>query len=96
MPTSIARVVRAKLLKAVSMRHPGKVAAQNVNGERCSHKQCTDPKTPVAMHPPPVRTGIGLTLIAAVSFVIMLAPCHLFSICAEYSPRRAARLQRAR
>ena len=76
--------------------NPGQVAAQHVNGKRRCHKKRTYPETPVAMHPPPVRAGIGLTLVAAISFVIVLASRHFFSISTEYSPRRAAQLQRAR
>jgi hypothetical protein len=48
------------------------------------------------MHPPPVRTGIRLAVIAAISFRVVSVSRHLFSNPALYSPRRAAWLQRAR
>jgi hypothetical protein len=41
------------------------------------------------MHPPPVRARIWLTCVAAVSFGVVLASGHLFSISAEDSPPRA-------
>jgi hypothetical protein len=40
------------------------------------------------MHAPPVRSRIGLTSVAAVSFEIVFASGHLFSIAASYAPRR--------
>ena len=76
--------------------NPCQVATQNVDSERGSHEDSAYPEAPVAMHPSPVRARIGLTSVATISFQIVLAPCHLFSIAAEYSPRRAAWLQRAR
>jgi hypothetical protein len=48
------------------------------------------------MHALPVRAGLGLTAVAAISFMIVLASSHFVSIAALYSPRRAARLQHAR
>jgi hypothetical protein len=48
------------------------------------------------MHPSPVRTGIGLTPVAAISFQIVLASGQFVSIAGEYSPRRAALLQSER
>jgi hypothetical protein len=42
------------------------------------------------MHALPVRAGFGFTAVAAVSFVVVLASGHLFSITASYWPRRAA------
>jgi hypothetical protein len=42
------------------------------------------------MHPLPVGAGFGFTAVAAVSFMVVLASGHLFSVTASYSPRRAA------
>jgi hypothetical protein len=75
---------------------PCQVAAENVNRERGSHEEGTDPEPPVTMHALPVRAGLGLTAVAAISFMIVLASSHFVSIAALYSPRRAARLQHAR
>ena len=47
-------------LSRMAARNPSKIPAQYVNGERSKHKDCTYPEAPVAMHAPPVRTGIGL------------------------------------
>jgi hypothetical protein len=48
------------------------------------------------MHALPVRAGFRLTTVATVSFMVVLASGHLFSIAASYSLRRAARSKRAR
>jgi len=71
------------------MWNPGQVAAQNVNSERSRHEDRADPEAPVTMHALPVRARFGFTAVAAVSFVVVLASGHLFSITASYSPRRA-------
>jgi hypothetical protein len=76
--------------------NPRQIATQNIDSERGSHEDSAYPEAPVTMHPPPVRTGIGLTPVAAISFLIVFASCHFVSISWEYSPRRAARLHRAR
>jgi hypothetical protein len=76
--------------------NPREIAAENVDRERSRHKDRAYPEAPVTMHTPPVRAGFGFTFVAAVSFVVVLASGHLFSIAALYSPRRAAWLQRAR
>jgi hypothetical protein len=60
------------------------------------HGNCTYPETPVTMHPSPVWARIGLASVATVSFRVVVISSQLFSIAAEYSPRRAAWLQRAR
>ncbi len=38
------------------------------------------------MHSPPVRAWVGLTFVVAVSFMIVLASRHLFSISAVFDP----------
>jgi hypothetical protein len=76
--------------------NPRQIATQNVDSKRGSHEDSAYPEAPVTMHPSPVRARIGLTPVAAIAFQIVLASCHLASIAAEYSPRRAAWLQRAR
>ena len=78
------------------MWNPCQVAAENVNSERSRHEDRADPEAPVTMHALPVRTGFGFTAVAAVSFMVVLASGHLFSIAASYSPQRATRLHRAR
>lgn len=81
---------------SVAMRNPRQIATQNIDRERGSHEDSAYPKAPIKMHAPPVRTGTRFTALAAVSFSVVFASRHLFSISAEYSPRRAAWLQRAR
>jgi hypothetical protein len=76
--------------------HPCQVAAENVDGECSTHKERAYPEAPVTMHSLPVRAGFGFTAVATVSFMVVLASGHLFSIAASYSPRRAALLQSAR
>jgi hypothetical protein len=48
------------------------------------------------MHAPPVRPWIGFAGAVAVSFGIVLASSHFFSISDGYSPLRAALSQSAR
>ena len=72
------------------MWNPCQVAAENVNSERGRHEERTYPEAPITMHTLPVRAGLGFTVFATVSFMIVLASGHLFSIAAWYSPRRAA------
>ena len=55
------------------------VAAKNINRDGRCHEKRTYPEAPVTMHPPPVRAGVGLAAIAAVSFMVMLASGHLVS-----------------
>ena len=86
---SIRRTCRHRRLP-MTVWDPRQVAAQNVDGERSRHKERTYPEAPVTMHALPVRTGIGLTAVATISFMVVLASGHLFSIAASYSPRRAA------
>src|SRR5579863_10082210 len=68
------------LRQPLTVWHPSQVAAHHINSERRCHKQCPEPETPVAMHPRPIRARTGLTFVAAVSFMIVLASRHLFSI----------------
>jgi hypothetical protein len=75
---------------------PRQVAAQNIDSECGSDKDSAYPEAPVTVHPPPVRTRIGFTSVAAISFRVVLASCHFVSIAWEYSLLRAAWLQRAR
>jgi hypothetical protein len=70
--------------------NPRQVDAQNEDSERRRHEKRAYPEAPVAMHPSPVRARIGLAIIAAVSFPVVPVSCHLVSISAPYSPRRAA------
>ena len=76
--------------------NPREIATQNIDSERASHKDGTYLELPVAMHTPPIRARIRFTIVAAVSFRIVLASGHCFSISDEYSPLRAAMLQWAR
>jgi hypothetical protein len=48
------------------------------------------------MHPSPIRSWIRLADVATISFGIVLVSGHFVSNFWEYSPRRAAWLQRAR
>ena len=82
--------------KPVAMRDPCQVASQNVNSERRRHAKRPYPETPVPMHTLPVRTGARFAAFTTISLMIVPVSCHLFSISAEYSPRRAVWLQRAR
>ena len=72
------------------MWNPCQIAAENVNSERSRHEDRADPEAPVTMHALPVRARLGFTAVAAVSFMVVLASGHLFSITASYWPRRAA------
>jgi hypothetical protein len=76
--------------------NPRQVATQDVDCERPSHEDSTYPKAPVTVHPSPVRARIWLSAVAAVSFGVVFVAGQISSIAAEYSPRRAAWLQRAR
>jgi hypothetical protein len=82
--------------KPVAVWNPREVATQNVNSDCSGHKKRAYPEAPVTMHAPPVRTGTWFAALATISFPVVFASGHLFSISAEYSPRRAAWLQRAR
>jgi hypothetical protein len=76
--------------------NPRQVATQDVDCECPSHEDSAYPKAPVMVHSSPVRARIGLSAVAAVSFGIVFVAGQFSSIAAEYSPRRAARLQCAR
>jgi hypothetical protein len=69
---------------------PRQITRQNVDSQRGSHEDSAYPEAPVTMHASPVRAWIGLTRVATIAFLIMLASGHLASIAAEYSPWRAA------
>jgi hypothetical protein len=68
--------------------NPRQVSTQNIDGYRSDHEDCADPEAPVTMHSPPVRARIRLAAFAAVSFVVVLASGHFFSISASYSRLR--------
>jgi hypothetical protein len=103
MSTSTTEVVRAGELpamestsrKLVPVWQPRQVATQDVDCECPSHEASTYPKAPVMVHPSPVRARIGLSAVAAISFGVVFIARQFPSISAEYSPRRAARLQHA-
>jgi hypothetical protein len=60
-------------------RNPRQITTQNINGDRGKHEDGAYPKTPVTMHPRPVRTWIGLAFIAfiaAISLEIVLTARH--------------------
>jgi hypothetical protein len=61
-------------------RNPRQVSTQNVNGNSRNHEYGTDPKSPVTMHALPVWARIWFTTIAAISFAVVFATGHLFSI----------------
>jgi hypothetical protein len=61
-------------------RNPRKVSTQNVDSNSGNHEGRADPEAPVTMHTPPVWAGIGLATIAAISFAVVSASGHLFSI----------------
>jgi hypothetical protein len=69
-----------KLMARHAARNPRQVPAQNVNGNSRNHKDCASPKAPVTMHTPPVRAWIRLATIAAISFAVVFASGHLFSV----------------
>jgi len=60
--------------------NPRQVSTQNVDGDSHYHEDCADPEAPVTMHTPPVWAGIRLTTITAISFEVVFAAGHLFSI----------------
>jgi hypothetical protein len=61
-------------------RNPRKVSTQNVNGDSGNHEDRANPEAPVIMHTPPVWAGVRLATIAAISFMIVFASGHHFSI----------------
>ncbi len=63
---------------------PRQIATQNIDSKRASHEGCAYPEAPVAMHAPPVWTRIGLSSVAAISFLVVLASCHFVSISCAY------------
>ena len=57
------------------------IVAHNEDGECHGHQERTHPKTPVAVHPMPVGTGVLFTVVAAMSFVEVPVSCHVASDC---------------
>src|ERR1035438_8058472 len=84
----------SKRMERKAARNPRQVAAQNVNGERGKHEDGAYPEAPVAMHASPVWARVGLANLVAISFVVVFAPGHLFSISA-LSPIGRRRLPRS-
>jgi hypothetical protein len=76
--------------------NPSQVATQDVDCECPGHDYGVYPEAPVMVHPSQVRARIGLFAVAAVAFGAVFVAGQISSIAAEYSPRRAAWLQRAR
>jgi hypothetical protein len=66
----------------MSARNPRQIAAQHVDCDCGSHQEGAYPEAPVEVHAPPVRSGIGLTAVTAVSFGVVLVSGHLLSVCA--------------
>jgi hypothetical protein len=65
--------------KPMAVWNPRQVAAQNVNRDRSSHEERTNPEAPVTMHAPPVRAGVRLATITAVALMIVPVSRHLAS-----------------
>jgi hypothetical protein len=65
------------------MWNPCQVATENVNSERSRHEDRADPEAPVTMHALPVGAGLRFAAVAAISFMVVLASGHLFSITAS-------------
>ena len=78
----------------MATRNPRQIAAQNIDSERGRHEDGAYPEAPVTMHAPPVRPRIWFANAVTVPFGVVLVSCHCFSISDEYSPLRAALLQR--
>ena len=76
--------------------NPRQIATQNVDRQGRCHENRSYPETPVAMHPSPIWTRARFAAVATISLMIVLVSCHFVSIAGEYSPLRAAWLQRAR
>jgi hypothetical protein len=70
--------------KPVAVWNPRQINAENVNSERSRHKDRADPEAPVTMHALPVRAGFGFTVVGTVSFMVVFASGHLFSIAAGH------------
>ena|ERR1017187_4252768 len=81
----------SKRMERKAARNPRQVAAQNVNGERGKHEDGAYPEAPVAMHASPVWARVGLANLVAISFVVVFAPGHLFSISALSRTVRASK-----
>ena len=69
----------------LAARNPSEVTTQNINRDGGKHKDCANPEAPVTMHTPPIGARIGLATIAAISFEVVLAAGHPFSIFAKVS-----------
>jgi hypothetical protein len=62
---------------------PRQIATQNIDSKRYSHANCANPEAPIAMHAPPIRPWSRFTVGTAVSFWVVLASSHCFSISDE-------------
>jgi hypothetical protein len=71
-------------------RDPRKVSTQFVDRESGKQKNSAHPEAPIEVHAPPIGSGIGLSVFAAVAFAIVSVSGHLFSIAAVR--RRAFKL----
>ena len=67
--------LRRRVLR-MAARNPGQAATEHVNRQRGEHQDGACPEAPVAMYSPPIRAWIRLTLIAAISFNIVLVSGH--------------------
>jgi hypothetical protein len=65
--------------KPVAVWNPREVATQYIDSERSSHKKRTYPEAPITMHTLPVRSGARFTVVATISFMVVLASGHLVS-----------------
>jgi len=82
---SIRRTRRHRRLP-MAVWNPRQIATKNIDSERGSHEDSAYPEAPVPMHSSPVRTGIGLPLVAAISFQVMLASSQLVFLSWDYYP----------
>jgi hypothetical protein len=62
----------------MAARHPGKVAAKNINRDGGGHQDCAHPETPISVHAHPVRSGAGLAVIA-IAFGVVLVSGHVLA-----------------
>ena len=69
----------------LAARNPSEVSTQNINGDGGKHKDCANPEAPITVHTPPIGARIGLAIIAAISFEVVLVSGHSFSISAKVS-----------
>ena len=67
----------------LAVRNKRQVNREDIHRNRNRHQPRAYPESPVLMHPPPIRPRIRLTMFPCISFQIVLASCHLFSIIAD-------------